>query len=86
VWHSLSDSASCSCFELEFFAPHISAGESRRMPRQADSLPRGANTAETRYSSDIVVNVRTIAVFPSCRDACLNELNKLIVTPPTAKR
>ena len=55
MWHSHSDSASCSCFELEIFVPLISTGESRRAPRQAGSLPRGANAAGTRYGSDIVV-------------------------------
>jgi len=35
--------------------PLISTRESRRAPRLAGSLSRGANTAGTRYSSDIVV-------------------------------
>jgi len=51
VWHSYS----CSSFELEFSCPLISIWESRRSPRLAGSLSRGANTAGTRYSSDIVV-------------------------------
>jgi len=59
---------------------HLYMREGRRAPRLAVSLSRVVNTAGTRYSSDIVVNVRTVAVFPSCRNACLNELNKLVKT------
>ena len=53
---------------MKFRAAHLY----RREPAGdglADSLPRGANAAETRYNSDIVVEVRTNAEFSPCRNA-----------------
>ena len=79
MWHSThSDLLLVRVFRVRVFElAHLYMRESRRAPRLAVSLSRVVNTAGTRYSSDIVVNVHTIATFSSCRNVCLNELNKL---------
>ena len=81
MWHSThSDLLLVRVFRVRVFElAHLYMRESRRAPRLAVSLSRVVNTAGTRYSSDIVVNVHTIATF-SCRNVCLNELNKLVKT------
>ena len=85
MWHSTHSDLLLVRVSSRVSCSRISIWESRRAPRLAVSLSRVANTAKTRYSSDIVVNVRTIAALPSCWNACLNELNKLVKLSETRR-
>ena len=85
MWHSThSDLLLVRVFELEFRAR---ASLYERADERRVWLLRylEKRTQRRRHSSDIVVNVRTIAVFPSCRNACLNELNKLVKLSETGR-